>query len=361
MVDDLISRMILLLMAIATLKWLVAKQGWFPRNKKWWSRLIYNDEYDRYITKEVLNQIGFRLEDVKTLVENTYEPTKYEYDRYITKEVLNEIGFKLEDVKTSVKNIYEASKADTIKSVVSICANCITSFPQEKVYGTDTVVLSKYYINTMEAAHDPEERAIMATALLTLCAKEIGKIPDFILTPKAGNPYIAFEIQKYCYNTQTIIIKNTSESSYVRGQEIDPVNFEGINRIISDSSAYPNKQFWGVAIDCNASGGKNIKNSINDFNLLIEKQNLQNIKKVDSAFVLFRPDNEQDIDADYEASNLNFYRYFDLNDTVKEKIHNLKEESKKINMFNIKQNEEIAEIICEIEKNNLLYYKETSS
>lgn len=323
--NDVISTIILTILGVSTIRWIISKLGILDRESKW-ARLIY-DEYDSDLTRKILKFIGFSIDEVRNKISKLGIP---EY-------------------------------GDSLSKVIAICVNNIQAFSSIKTYGKETPTQSKYYINTMEASHCDLDRINMAQALIELMGIECKPFPNFIITPKKGNPYLALELNKQRPNLFTVIIKDADESSFLSGapEESPTVNYEGINYLISYANRNKDKTLYGVAIDCNASGGNNIKNAILTFNTVLENIKLNNITKIDKAIILFRPDCEVDIDEEYKnAGNLKLHRYFDLTEDIKEEIYKLKQKYKQLYCYNKNHRKNIQEIIKVINSNATLFYKE---
>jgi hypothetical protein len=173
----------------------------------------------------------------------------------------------------------------------------------------------------MEAVHNTEDRETMSKGILELCGKRRKKMPDFIITPKTGNLYLAFEFGKQYGNIYTILIKNPDlEGSYLKGKHKEAllVNYEGIDRFINGMS--PGKKYYGIAVDCNGSGCSDLKNAVGRFNDEV-CTNYPCISPIEEAVILYRPDNTIDIDT---GNDIKIYRYFDLTEKVKERMYQVR-------------------------------------
>ena len=276
---------ILAILSLATIRDLLAKFRIFPRNWKF-SRFVYD-----------------------------------EYDSSIVRDILNDIGFSIEEIRGHISKIQRSKDTNILNKIIYLCINYSVHFQEEKVYGRTSPVSTHYYINTMEAVHNTEDRETMSQGILELCGKRRKKMPDFIITPKTGNPYLSFEFGKQRENIYTILIKDPNHGgSYLggRGKEAVLVNYEGINRFINGMS--PGKKYYGIAVDCNGSGCNNLKKAVQRFNKEVCK-NYPCISPIEEAVILYRPDNTVDIDTD---GGIKIHRYFDLTEEVKERMYQVR-------------------------------------
>ena len=69
-------------------------------------------------------------------------------------------------------------------------------------------------------------------------------------------------------------------------------------------------------MDCNTSGGSELMETITEFNRLLSETGWA-VTQLSEAYVLFRPDNQADIDSRFRSNQLRIYRYLDLNEDVK--------------------------------------------
>jgi hypothetical protein len=271
--SSIINDVILGILALATLREVIAMVGIVPRYRKW-SWLIYN-KYDDTVIAQTLGKLGLSLDDIK---ERISKP-KY-HGQFLDK-------------------------------LICLCINNITKSEDETAsYGADrnNSVSSQYYINTMEASHDKEDLDTMIDCIVHLSKK---KLPDFIITPKFGNSYLSAGIGRRFPNVKTILVKDPSDGSYWHGESSkSEVNFEGINKLV-DYSRVANKELYGIAIDDNASRCTTIQETIKMFNETICSK-YPNIKKIDEALVLFRVKTDE-IDGDIKV-----HRYFDLDEDMKQ-------------------------------------------
>lgn len=206
--------------------------------------------------------------------------------------------------------------------LIALLTRRIAKFDQEIMYGQSTPVSSSFYINTMEASHDNNDLYLMVQLLNRLVLHFRDQtLPDFVLTPKAGNPFLAAGYQRL-FGVPVMLRKATSDRSRARvltgSEKLDLVNFEG-SEAIKALMRNGHGPLRGIAIDCNTSGGTEIRESVEEFNLEIERLKW-NVEKVTETFVLFRPDNRTNVDKLFEEKGLKIHRYFDLNENLKRKL-----------------------------------------
>jgi hypothetical protein len=309
----IINGIILLILGLSTLRWVVAKLGIFSMNKKF-SYLLY-DKYDSGIVSETLRRIG--------LTEN--------------------------EVRNHISLIRIPKDADMLDKIICLCFNNVIDFQKEMQYGRDSPVRSRYYINSMEASYKPNEREIMVQGILYLCVNRMSRIPDFIITPKNGNPHLSYAISEYKKDIYTIVVKSEREGSYVpNGGE---VNYEGISALVTDIKDHADKKLFGVAVDCNASGCGNLKNIIKRFNEEIQNKYTDNISVIDTAVILFRPDSDNINNDD----SVKIYRYFDLDEEIKKDFVELKQKAgKKIAYNDGKYKRDINDLKKKMRERNLI-------
>jgi hypothetical protein len=242
-----------------------------------------------------------------------------EHDSSTVRDILKDIGFSIEEVREHTSKIRISKDTSIPNKIIYLCINYLFHFPEEKVYGRKTTVNTHYYINTMEAVHNMEDREIMSKGITDLCSRCCKKMPDFIITPKTGNPFLSFEFGKQNRNIYTILIKDPNEGSFLKGgnEETLPVNYEGINRFKKNLNS--RKKYYGIAVDCNGSGCNDLKNAIQLFNETVCGSYI-NVSPIKEAVILFRPDSIIDVDNDNAIS---IYRYFDLTEEIKEKMYQL--------------------------------------
>jgi hypothetical protein len=316
--NNILNDVILKILGIATVRWVIAHMGWFPKDKKF-SWLVY-DKYDSGVISETLRKIGLTVADVQNHISLIKIPTD----------------------------------ATMLDKIICLCINNIIDFQEEIQYGHKSPVRSRYYINSMESSYYSNEREIMAQGILNLCATHLGLIPDFIITPKNGNPHLSYAISEEKKNIHMIVVKSTQEGSYVsQGGEI---NYEGITALVKDIKENPDKIFFGIAVDCNASGCGGLKNIISRFNEEIQNKYQRNIEAINKAVILFRPDSDNNIDDNNDP--ITIFRYFDLDEEIKMDFSELRKKSKKLLYNDKKYNNDIKNVIRKMQDKRLIKFEE---
>jgi hypothetical protein len=257
-----------------------------------------------------------------------------QYDKSLLIDMLNRFGLREENVTKHfrrAKNDTKKYKDPSVK-LVSLLSRNIYNAKSE--YGINTPVNSEYYINTMDASHIGYELNLMCDLIAILIDKKGGCTkPDFIITPKNGNPVLGKSYAQ-SKNTISILSKHEKDKSYADfNKNENPlatlmINFEGFSELYKIANDKPDINLNGIVIDCNASGGSLILETINSFNKLLNelkktKKDL-NIESLEYSYVLYRPDNEENIDDKFKDDNCFCERYFDLTENYKKRIYDNK-------------------------------------
>jgi hypothetical protein len=275
------------------------------------------------------------------------------YDKELTYKVLKEMGFSVEEVRGAVSNLTLSKETAILNRIICLCINYLVYFPEKMKYGQESVVESHYYISPMEAAHDEEDRRIMAQGIVDIYVKNRKKMPDFIITPKKGNPFLSLELGSR-HKIITILTKSSNEGSYVKGAPIEKldVNFEGIRQLTEKTE---NRRYRGIAVDCNGSGCRGLKEAIRKFNEVICGK-YPHIDRITEAVILFRPDNTIDIDRD---DDIRIYRYFDLTEEIKAEMHQIQSKTADKIVYNdTRFSDDIKSLKSLMEKEGLIKIKE---
>ena len=320
---------IIIILALETLRNVIAWLGIVPKGKKY-SWLIYRS-YSSLIVEDTLTALGFTNQKQK--------------------EILNTITY-LGD-----SNVIKGAA----KELVLLLSNYTRETTLELTYGKNTPVNTKYYINTMEASQNPLHLDIMCKIMMSLINKDnsIHKRPDFIITPKIGNPVFG---HKFAEMNRMICLLRKGGSDKSRAQfdhtadittsAVDNlrVNYEGFQYLLNKSNELQvgNKPLYGVIIDCNASGGSEILETIQEFNKLIEQTHLK-IERIQYAYILFRPDVHADADKSFHENGYFLKRYFDLDEDTKKLLIDIKTPKTNLTKRKSKKNAiEIMDILKEL-------------
>lgn len=301
-----INYIILTLLGLMTLRDIVGLMGVVKYDDSFLSNLVYG-RYDKQIIKRTLRELGYNNE------------TKVKK------------GNKVLALQSEL-NIKACDKGINIKKLTFLVSEYILKFDQDITYGKNTPVSTKYFINTMEASKNPESLQKMIELIHYLVYLEVRNgtlsgMPDFILTPKNGNPLIGSAYADR-YEIMSIFAKSKhdrSRSTFKRTNMLNyQTNFEGAIALSKLESLNITRELIGVAIDCNVSGGTQILEMMKDFNDCIKTHSL-NIEPIKVASVLFKVD-KKDINIDRKFAEENFVikRFFDIDEESKKALYNLK-------------------------------------
>lgn len=276
-----------------------------------------------HAVREVVAATGFVPRKAKHawLVYNRFEPE-------IVAEALRFLGFERTSVDIAASKMKPGQttlpERPFFQLLVLIHSNLIR-FEHAVVYGRQTPVRSHFYINTMEAAHDHEQLRTMCRLLNVLILKPSRAYPDFVLTPKGGNPILGGHFAEM-YNLLSLLGKGDRDASRANfdnpdNPERELINFEGYEQLLERAGEKHRigRPLRGVAIDCNASSGSALLDIMHYFNALIEKAGT-NVEPVTEAYILFRPDNIYDIDQRFKDYHYSVHRFVDLDEEAKAAI-----------------------------------------
>lgn len=213
-----------------------------------------------------------------------------------------------------------------------------------------TQVQSKYFINTLEASYNEKDLSTMTTAIRHLIANSElpSKQIDFILCLKSGNHILARNIYKDVDNDMIYICRLDGHSSNYPMKpnaeaHLYSVQFENLDTLLDTAKNARTGKLNGIAIDCSVSTGIGLKEGIKQFNMIIDRDNL-NINKIEHAFVLYA---HQPFDDD-SCHEFKLHRYYDMNEGIRELIYNV---SKGINNYQYK------DVYKELKDSNLIRNK----
>lgn len=261
------------------------------------------------------------------------------YDVIIVEEALRELGYSEKESEKISNRLKRASKRqgcpeeDLPLKLLFILSRYIVKFDKDISYGMvskgKTLSYSKYYINTMEAVHDPGMLKDLSGIMISLIRHKGKEEFDFIIVPKGGNPllaqYVAGEL-----GIALIIAKDINDSA--RPQEntekerLAGIKYEGLQVLLNKN---PSKNMKGIVIDCNTSGGTQLITIVKDFNDLLNRGKYQ-ISPIEDCYVLFKlvkRDNyngkEVSIDKKFSDVNCKLHRFFDLDEEDKSDLDNI--------------------------------------
>jgi hypothetical protein len=289
------------------------------------------------------------------------------YEIHVIKDTIKEMQKTIQNDNEKNKNLIEFNEYQ--KHLIVLIAKSIYLFDHEIGYGKDRLKKSRYYVNTMEIAHNDENleklTKIMYALILNDKKRNIKDI-DFIIVPKNGNPFLAKRVAEE-YKAVLLVQKGGNDPSRITGKD-DPqvlfrINFEGGNELIKKAQASQDRKLNGIVIDCNASEGNIEYNAIKEFNEMVDKEVI-NANHVSVAYVLFRADDGKSKFDDTLGNDEKYrlVRYFDLNESLKQELYDLYLTNKDLDYNEVllkkerKKIKAIDSFIKELKKNKNLYY-----
>lgn len=331
-VSSIGGQIVLFILALDTIRAVVAFTGIIPRSTKFWGRLIYG-KYDVDIVASAFQELGYSEEQSQ----KEYKKLK----RHISK----------------MRGTTSVTEENAPVYLVLLLAKYCACFSENVSYGGNTISRSKYYLDTMEMVHDKKDLKIMNDIMVMLFATVDKNKPDVIIGPKGGNPLFAAKIAEYL-ERPVIFAKGEKEKSKITShspKEQYQINYEGSWKLQGRD-----KKQKGVIVDCNISGGNQIKAIVENLNIL--QSEVTNIEKVKHVFVLFRADDEhKDVETTFKNLGVSLHRYFDLDEPVKEKIYQIKldaeNEEREISFEYKDDRNKARKIIDDLKTAQKYYYK----
>lgn len=311
-VNSIGGKIVLAILAIDTIRAVIASTGVIPRSTKVIGRLIYG-KYDEGAIARALQELG-------------YPPMLSQAEHK-----------KLKTHISKMSGTSSVTKENAPIYLVLLLAKYCVFFPQNVSYGGRTMSESKYYLNTMEIVHDRNDFKTMCDIMVMLLYSVSSKKPDVLIAPKGGNPLFAVGVAEDL-RSPLLIAKGEGEKSRVKSQSLAEeyqINFEGSSKL----SRLEKKQTCAI-IDCNLSGGSQLKAIIKELNNYTRGQ-INNIAKVENVFVLFRADDRhKDVERTFNNMGVSLIRYFDLDEEMKKRIYAIKQKAEQ-------ENREVSDIYQE--------------
>lgn len=298
---DIFTSIIMGLMSLDTIRAIIAMMGWVkPEAKYAW--IIYG-RYERNLIVTGLKELGF-------------QPQKSE-----------EISKNLRKVSEKERDTYGITAENAAEQLIILIAKYIVHFDHPIQYGGTRTTTSSYYIDTMEMAHDEKDKRLMVSIMVHLyTSKGNSTKPEVIVTPKGGNPLFALAMADY-YAANFVVAKSKNDKSRITLVGNDAytnfqINYEGSWNVLTSVN---DKQC--IIVDCNISGGSQLIDIVNDLKDIATKAGNVKIMAPNEVYVLFRADSGQDHDIDrkFEDNKCKLYRFFDLDEDLKEQIYDLKQ------------------------------------
>lgn len=334
---DIFTSIIMGLLSLDTIRAIIAMTGWVkPEAKYAW--IIYG-RYERNLIVTGLKELGF-------------QPQKSE-----------EISRNLRKVSENERDTYGITAENAAEQLVVLIAKYIVHFDQPIQYGGTRTTTSSYYIDTMEMAHDEKDKQLMESIMVHLySSKGNATKPEVIVTPKGGNPLFALAVANY-YAANFVIAKSKSDKSRITSVGNDAytdfqINYEGSWNVLTSV----NDQQC-VIVDCNTSGGSQLIDIVNDLRTIASKAGNAKIMAPTEVYVLFRADSGQasdiDIDRKFEDNKCKLYRFFDLDEELKEQIYQLKQSvgnDRSPDLYYESDRQRVEKIILRMKEKDLFFY-----
>lgn len=328
---DIFTYIIMGLLSVDTIRSIIAMMGLVKPNAKY-SWLIYG-RFQKNLIETTLNEMGFSSSESKRI-----------------KKDLRKVSQKFQNGVTP---------DNVTKHLIALLAKYIVKFEGKIAYGGTHTTSSQYYINTMEISHCEKDSKILCSAMVNLVDKKSidNNKPSVVFTPKGGNSLLGMQVAQY-YKACYIMAKSETDKSRINTLDHDvgaefSVNYEGsweTKNIRSKKS---------IALDCNISGGSQLLDIIDELNTISKKRQLD-FNLPNEVYVLFRVDNHKEVDKVFEDRNCSLYRFFDLDEEIKEMLYELKfkceNENIEIDIYDTTVSDEIDRIIHKLKEKNKLYY-----
>lgn len=335
--NDVLTNILLSILTLDTIRSVIAMLGWVkPECKFAW---IFYGRYDRNILEAALKDLG------------------YSKERRIS---------VIEDLKTAAKknaSLTGINKNNAAVQLIILLSKYTENFSKTPIqYGGSTLTNSSYYIDTMEISHSKKDLDLMAAIMLCLIQSNLKNKPEVVLVPKGGNPLFAQAVASNL-NADLIVVKSNADKSKITTADKNSIDLFKINYEGSWSVLKKEKYLKTVVLDCNTSGGSQLMDIITGTNWMIDNSNGQiNLKSPQQAFVLFCADRQgEQIDDRFTGINSKLIRYFDLDESTKKMLYQLKEQCQnedRLPDYYIDSDREKAEaIIDKLKQNNKYYYK----
>lgn len=285
---DVFNFITLIILSIATIRKIIADNFNIPINKKW-SWILYDK-------KEI--------------------PYCYQ---------LNKIQIEKKSLKYN---------SNLLLSFIILLGNHTKHFNNDVYCDRDKKIPLKYMVNTLEASHNEYELQIMTDLLkkayLRNASSNFNNHVDFIISIKGGNVLLVNNLIKNLGNEilhitfnrnlfyDSIGVTDSDDHDRTFGNEI---KFENLNELIRLSKTNrPNRPLNGMIIDCSYSSGDGIIQCIENFQKIIQCENL-NVNKSLTVLTLYSHVNKDISDKILQLqSKIDCMMY--LNDNIRRDLYN---------------------------------------
>ena len=272
-----------------------------------------------------------------------------------------EISKNLRMVSKTEREIYGITEENAAEQLVVLISKYIVHFNRPIQYGGSRTTTSSYYINTMEMSHDEKDKQKMTSIMAHLYAKKGDSTkPEVIVTPKGGNPLFAQSVANH-YAASFVVAKSKEDKSRITSVTDDVatdfrINYEG-SWNVTTSHRPPNC----IIVDCNTSGGSQLIDIVNDLRRISSKVGTVMIPTPAVAYVLFRADSgkELDINQKFQDNDCRLYRFFDLDEDIKEQIYQLKQSvgvDRDPDLYYSDDKKQVDDIIRHMKEKKLFFY-----
>ncbi|OUO37943.1 hypothetical protein [Flavonifractor sp. An306] len=337
---DFFTNVALALLALDTVRAILAMLGWVPRQTKILGKIIYGN-YDRQLITEGLKELGF------------------------THQQSEEIKKDLKSSSDKTLNTNGITPQNAAQHLIALLAKYIVYFDTHIQYGGSGLTASRYYINTMEISHNNADKKKLVAIMSYLYASvnTDGRKPDIVATPKGGNPLFAIDFAQH-YSSEFIMIKSKEDKSRIVSITEDPtrdfnINYEGSWGVKERAKKVHSQKC--IILDCNTSGGSQLIHAIEELSEIASRCKDFHLEAPNAAFVLFRVDSgKTDIDQKFSDHACTLYRFFDLNEDIKKSIYELNKkataEHREPDIYYRDDASQIDKIISMMKEKELFYY-----
>ena len=333
--EDIFTKIIMGLLSLDTIRAIIAMTGWVkPEARLGW--VIYG-RYERNLVTTALKELGFQKQKSEEILKN------------------------LSEVAENERDAYGITDDNAAEQLIILIAKYIVYFDHPIQYGGRKTTKSSYYIDTMEMAHNEKDKQIMESIMAHLYASKGNKIkPGIVVTPKGGNPLFGLSVAEY-YSANFIIAKSKNDKSRITTVGSDAymdfqINYEGAWSV---SDSLGDQKY--IIVDCNISGGSQLIDIANDLRKVTASLSRAKTISPTEVYILFRADGsgENDIDRKFNDNQCRLYRFFDLDEKLKEEIYQLKKSvgsDRSPDLYYKSDKERVEEIIRHMREKGLFYY-----
>lgn len=330
---DVFTYIIMGLLSLDTIRAIIAMTGWVKPDSRF-SWIIYG-RYERNLIQTALKEIGFTAEKSKR------------------------ISKKLRAVSNEVTERTGISPKNATQHLIILLAKYIVKFDNPIQYGGRHANNSQYYIDTMEISHNDKNREALSAIMMHLINQRTNQStkPNVIITPKGGNPLMTMQVAKG-YEAHFLMAKSESDKSRITSVS----NNLKMDFLVNYEGSWETEQLSSgkcVIVDCNISGGSQLLDIVNDIKKVTQIGDIK-FEAPNEVYVLFRADDQINIDKKFSDCGSSLYRFFDLDEELKEMLYDLKcmcrDDNIEFDIYIDKVSEEVQKIITKIKEKNKFYF-----